>query len=61
MRKEAPFPIWFYNRLIILAFGFHLKKESLGASQLVQISQDPYVTALEARMRCAKNNIHPNL
>lgn len=35
-------------------------KESLGASRLVQLSRDPFITTLEARLRCAQNNIQPN-
>lgn len=37
-----------------------IRKESMGASRLVQISKDPFITTLEARIRCAENNIHPN-
>lgn len=37
-----------------------IRKESMGASRLVQIRKNPYVTTFEARMRCAENNIHPN-
>ncbi len=35
-------------------------KESRGASRLVLISKDPFVTTLEARLRCAQHNIQPN-
>ena len=35
-------------------------KESRGASRLVQISQDPFVTTFEARLRSAQHNIQPN-
>lgn len=35
-------------------------KESHGGSRLVQISKDPFVTTLEARLRCARHNIAPN-
>jgi hypothetical protein len=35
-------------------------KESHGASRLMQLSRDPFVTTLEARLRCAQHNIHPN-
>jgi len=37
-----------------------IMKESHGASRLVQVSRDPFVTALEARHRCAQHNISPN-
>lgn len=37
-----------------------IHKESLGASRLVQISKNPFVTTLEARLRCAQHNIEPN-
>ena len=37
-----------------------IHKESLGASRLVQISRNPLVTTLEARLRCAQHNIEPN-
>lgn len=35
-------------------------KESRGASRLRQVSKDPFVTTLEARLSCAQHNIHPN-
>jgi hypothetical protein len=35
-------------------------KESHGASRLVQISKDPYVTSMKARLVCAQHNIEPN-
>lgn len=35
-------------------------KESRGASRLVQISRDPFVTTLAARLRCAQHNINAN-
>jgi hypothetical protein len=37
-----------------------IHKESSGASRLVQISANPFVTTLEARLRCAQHNIEPN-
>lgn len=37
-----------------------IHKESRGASRLVQISRNPFITTLEARLRCAKHNIDPN-
>jgi hypothetical protein len=37
-----------------------IMKESRGASRLVQISKNPFVTDLEARHRCAQYNIDPN-
>jgi len=37
-----------------------IHKESIGASRLVQISKNPFVTSLEARLRCAQHNIEPN-
>ncbi len=37
-----------------------IHKESVGASRLVQISKNPFVTTLEARLRCAQHNIEPN-
>jgi hypothetical protein len=37
-----------------------IHKESLGASRLVLISSNPFVTSLEARLRCAQHNIEPN-
>lgn len=37
-----------------------VNKESHGASRLVMISKNPFVTTLEARLRCAKHNIDPN-
>ncbi len=37
-----------------------IHKESRGASRLVQLSRNPFVTTLEARLRCAQHNIEPN-
>ena len=37
-----------------------IKKDSLGASRLVRITNNPFVTTLEARMLCAEVNIDPN-
>lgn len=37
-----------------------IRKQSLGASRLVKLSSNPFVTTLEARMLCAEANIHPN-
>lgn len=37
-----------------------IHKESQGASRLVQISKNAFVTTMEARLRCAKHNIEPN-
>jgi hypothetical protein len=37
-----------------------IHKESIGASRLVQVSRNPFVTTLEARLRCAQHNIEPN-
>jgi len=35
-------------------------KESHGASRLLQLSKDPYVTTMKARLVCAQHNIEPN-
>lgn len=37
-----------------------IRKESLGASRLVQLSKNPFMTTFEARMICAEHNIKPN-
>jgi hypothetical protein len=37
-----------------------IRKESAGASRLVQISPNPFVTTFEARMVCAEHNVAPN-
>ncbi len=37
-----------------------IMKESRGASRMVQISKNPFVTDFEARHRCAQHNIEPN-
>ena len=37
-----------------------IAKESTGSSRLVQVSKDPFVTTLEARLKCAQFNIQPN-
>ncbi|RRI05547.1 hypothetical protein EH240_06615 [Mesorhizobium tamadayense] len=35
-------------------------KESHGASRLLQVSTDPYVTTMKARLICAQHNVEPN-
>ncbi|MCL5005169.1 MAG: hypothetical protein M1404_01440 [Acidobacteria bacterium] len=35
-------------------------KESRGASVLVKLSDDPFITAYKARLLCAQHNIEPN-
>ena len=37
-----------------------IRKESLGASRLVQLSKNPFVTTLEARLIACEHNIEPN-
>ena len=37
-----------------------IRKESAGASNLMQVSTNPFITTLEARMTCAEHNIQPN-
>lgn len=37
-----------------------IHKQSAGASRLVQVSKNPFVTTLEARLTCAQHNIEPN-
>lgn len=37
-----------------------VRKESVGASRLVKISDNPYIITLEARMICAEYNVAPN-
>lgn len=35
-------------------------KESRGASVLVKLSDDPFITTYKARLLCAQHNIEPN-
>jgi hypothetical protein len=37
-----------------------IRKESAGASRLVQISPSPFIPTFEARMVCAEHNVAPN-
>ncbi len=37
-----------------------IRKESLGVSHLVQISKDPFITTLQARMLACEYNLKPN-
>jgi len=37
-----------------------ITKQSCGASRLVRISKDPFITTFRARMLCAEHNIKPN-
>src|SRR3546814_14321741 len=38
-----------------------IRKESLGSSTLVQVSKNPFITTLEARMIACENNISPKI
>jgi len=35
-------------------------KESHGSSRLIQVSRDPYLTTMKARLICAQHNVEPN-
>ena len=35
-------------------------KESRGASVLVKLSDDPFITTFKARLLCAQHNVEPN-
>ncbi|OGA43590.1 MAG: hypothetical protein A3G24_17915 [Betaproteobacteria bacterium RIFCSPLOWO2_12_FULL_62_13] len=37
-----------------------VRKESSGASRLMQVSKNPFITNLEAKMICCEHNIEPN-
>ncbi len=37
-----------------------ITKESRGASVLVKLSEDPFITTFKARLLCAQHNIEPN-
>jgi len=37
-----------------------IKKESTEGSQFVQLSKNPFILSLEARMVCAEHNVQPN-
>lgn len=37
-----------------------ITKESRGASRLIQISRDPFVTTIHARLLCCQHNVDPN-
>jgi hypothetical protein len=37
-----------------------IRKESAGASRLVRLSSNPFVTTLEARLLACEHNIQPN-
>jgi hypothetical protein len=37
-----------------------IRKESLGASRLVQLSANPFITTFQARMLACQHNIQPN-
>lgn len=37
-----------------------IKKESAGASRLLQISPNPFITTLQARMIACEHNVEPN-
>lgn len=37
-----------------------IRKESSGASRLVRLSKNPFITTLEARMLACEHNVEPN-
>jgi hypothetical protein len=37
-----------------------IRKESSGASRLVQLSKNPFITTLQARLLACEHNIEPN-
>jgi len=37
-----------------------IHKESMGLTRLVQVSKNPFITTMEARLKCAQHNIEPN-
>lgn len=37
-----------------------IRKESLGASRLVQLSKNPFITTMQARLMACEHNIEPN-
>jgi len=37
-----------------------IRKESAGASRLLQVSPNPFITTLQARMICCEHNVEPN-
>jgi hypothetical protein len=37
-----------------------IRKESAGASRLVQLSRNPFITTLQARLLACEHNIEPN-
>jgi hypothetical protein len=37
-----------------------IRKESAGASRLIQVSKNPFLTTLQARMLSAEHNVEPN-
>lgn len=37
-----------------------IRKESFGSSRLIQLSKNPYMTTMEARMIASEHNIVPN-
>jgi len=37
-----------------------IQKQSNGSSRMVKLSGDPFLTTLEARLKCAEHNIRPN-
>jgi len=37
-----------------------IQKQSTGSSRMVKLSADPFLTTLEAKLKCAEHNIRPN-
>jgi hypothetical protein len=37
-----------------------IQKQSSGSSRMVQLSTDPFLTTLAAKLKCAEHNISPN-
>ncbi|HEY2988716.1 MAG TPA: hypothetical protein VGL11_13380 [Candidatus Binatia bacterium] len=37
-----------------------IQKQSNGSSRMVKLSTDPFLTTLQAKLKCAEHNISPN-
>lgn len=48
------------NEALVRGSSPIIRKESLGASRLVQLSKNPFITTVEARMVSAECNVSPN-
>lgn len=53
-------PLMPHQEALVRGSSPMIRKESVGATRLLQVSKGPFMVMLEARMLCAEHNVAPN-